>query len=566
MKRLYKNAKLYSIELDDSELRAEAMFVEDDKIVYIGTNEEGEKLADRDTLIVDCKGGSILPGFGDAHMHIGLSHKKFAVCDVSDAVTDLETQTPEEVVKYIQKKLVAFAEAHKDAKVIRGIGWDRFWFSGDMHGLTYNFDKKVIDEVIKDRPVVLDGFDGHITLLNSKALELANIESFDDPEKLIERDENGEPTGIIKEPVMMTPVCNAIPGYEFSIEEMIEGLFIAQDVFAKKGYTYLSDLMQNETSYKIIKSLAETGKLKVRIDGVFNCNNKTMEEDFKNAMCKKDMFNVADIFKVDTVKYFVDGELSMLTPLQDDYCEANGFEKGYRFPLLWDKDDLTKSMEDFQKEGFNIHVHAMGNNATKTTIDCIEKAQKYNDKGLRNAIAHCSFVEDEDKKRMGDLKIIASIQPEWQSECNASAPAMTSALGEEVHKKIYPSKSFEDNGVISAYGSDFPVYMPSAFSDIQTALTRKVNPLLSNYKNFKDLEPDMPEECITLKQAIKNHTINVAYQFHRDDITGSLKVGKSADFVVLDKDIESLKPEEIYSINVKETVFKGETTYKDRMY
>ena len=563
MKTLYKNAKILSIEMDDSETRAEAIVVDEDKISFIGSNEEANKHIDASTRIVDCKNGSLLPGFGDAHMHIALSHKKFAVCDVCDVITDFDTQTPEEVVKIIQERLLKFASNNPNAAVVRGIGWDRFWFTGNMHGLTYNFTKKDIDEVIKDRPVVLDGYDGHITLLNSKALELANIDSFDDPGNLIERDENGEPTGIIKEPVMMTPVCNAIPGYAFNEEEIKEGLRIAQEVFASKGYTYLSDCMQPELSYKLIKEMAEKDQLTVRIDGVFNCNNKTMANDLKNAVENKNTYNVKDLFKVDTVKYFVDGELAMIEPFDKEFCKANGLPEDFNYPLLWDQNDLAKSMEDVQKEGFNIHVHSMGDYATRVSIDCMEKAQKYNDKNLRNIIAHCSFVSDEDKKRMGELGIIASIQPEWQIESNESNPALTALLGKDVHKNIYPSKSLEDNNIVSAYGSDFPVYMPDALSDIQSALTRKANPKIPNYESYKHIPAEKPEECITLKQAIKNHTICVAYQFHRENITGSLKVNKSADFVLLDKDIEKVDIDKIYDINIVETVFKGKTVYRN---
>lgn len=562
MRTIYKNAKILSIEMDNSETRAEAIVVEGDKIAFIGSNEEADRYIDSSAKVVDCKGGSLLPGFGDAHMHIGLSHKKFVVCDVCDAVSDFDKQTPKEVIKIIQDKLKKFADEHKDAAVIRGMGWDRGWFYGNMHGLVYDISKKDLDEAISDRPVVLDGYDGHITLLNSKALELANINSFDDPGNLIERDNNGEPTGIIKEPVMMTPVCNAIPGYAFSLDEIKEGFKIAQEVFASKGYTYLSDCMQPESSYKMIKEMAEKDELTIRIDGVFNCNNKTMANDLKNALDNKNTYNVKDLFKVDTVKYFVDGELSMIEPLNKEYCKANGIPEDFMYPLLWDKNDLTKSMEDFQKEGFNIHVHSMGDYATRVAIDCMEKAQQYNNKNLRNIIAHCSFVTDVDKKRMGKLGIIASIQPEWQVESNASNPALTALLGPEVHRTIYPSKSLEDNNVISAYGSDFPVYMPNALSNIQTALTRRINPRIQNYESYKDLPAEMPEECITLKQAIKNQTICVAYQFHREDITGSLKVNKSADFVVLDKDIEKVDIDKIYDINVVETVFKGKTVYR----
>ena len=361
---------------------------------------------------------------------------------------------------------------------------------------------------------------------------------------------------------MMGPVCNAIAGYEFTSEEMKDSIKIALKVFAKKGYTYLSDCMQNETSYKILKQMALDDELTVRIDGVFNCNNKTMLDDLELAKKNKDTYNVKDILKVDTVKYFVDGELAMIEPLSDEVCDANGLKRGFRYPLLWNKEDLKKSMEDFQKQGFNIHVHSMGDYATQVTIDCMQNAQKYNSNNLRNIIAHCSFVTNEDKKRMGESNIIASIQPEWQCETNGSNPALTAFLGPETHRAIYPSKSLEDNNVVCAYGSDFPVYMPNGLSNIQTALTRVANHTIANYESYKDYPAEMPEECITLKQAIKNQTINVAYQFHRENLTGSLKVGKSADFIVLDKDIEKVKTNDIVDINVVETVFKGKTVYK----
>ena len=165
--KIYKNAKVYSIELDNSETRAEAIATDGDTITFIGSNEEVEKLVNDQTEVIDCNGGSLLPGFGDAHMHFCLSHKKFAVCDVSDVITDFNKQTPEEVVAIIQDRLRKFANEHKDAKVIRGIGWDRFWFSGNMRGLKYNFTRKDIDKVISDKPVILDGYDGHITILNT---------------------------------------------------------------------------------------------------------------------------------------------------------------------------------------------------------------------------------------------------------------------------------------------------------------------------------------------------------------------------------------------------------------
>ena len=115
---------------------------------------------------------------------------------------------------------------------------------------------------------------------------------------------------------------------------------------------------------------------------------------------------------------------------------------------------------------------------------------------------------------------------------------------------------------ICAYGSDYPVDLPNALNDIQMAMTRKSTRHCNFYELYKDMEPDIKEECVTLKEAIKAHTINVAYQFHREDITGSLEVGKSADFVILDSDIEKTPIDKIIDLTIVETVFKGNTTYK----
>ena len=152
----------------------------------------------------------------------------------------------------------------------------------------------------------------------------------------------------------------------------------------------------------------------------------------------------------------------------------------------------------------------------------------------------------------GKLGIIASIQPEWQAETDESSPTMVLLFGKEKHRQIYPGKSLEDNGIVVAYGSDFAVYMPNALSNIQTAMTRVVTPSMHEYEQFKHIPAGAPEECVTLKQALKNQTINVAYQFHRENITGSLKVGKSADFVVLDKDIEKIDVKDIVKLQIME--------------
>ena len=273
-----------------------------------------------------------------------------------------------------------------------------------------------IDAVIPDRPVALDSQCGHRCLLNTKALELAGItKDFDLHGHLIEREEDGTPNGIIQETSAIVDVCGRIPGFEYSDEQYRQAMLSSQDYFASRGFTYLCDCMRTDGPYKVIKKIAEDGELKVRIDGVYNCKDATRDEDIKRAISERGVFDVDDVLKVDTVKYFMDEEMAMIEPYTDEFCESSGLPKGSGTSegLLWDVDHYKKSMEDVKKAGYNIHVHCYGDLATHETINAMLNARKYDEKGnLRDIVAHIFFIDKEDVKRMADNDIIASIQPQ----------------------------------------------------------------------------------------------------------------------------------------------------------
>ena len=165
---------------------------------------------------------------------------------------------------------------------------------------------------------------------------------------------------------------------------------------------------------------------------------------------------------------------------------------------------------------------------------------------------------------MGKSHIIASIQPSWFSEGPTDQPVIVAYWGEDVARKTYPSKSLIDNGVICAYGSDFIVNPAYGLAGIQVAMTRKKVKMDLTYDLYKDVPAAAPEECISLKEALQAHTIHAAYQAHLENITGSIEVGKSAELVVLDGDLENTPAEKIQDVKVLETVFKGKTVYKKR--
>ena len=560
--KVYRNAKVYSVALDGTETHAEALAIKDGKFAYVGDETGATEWIGDATEVIDCKGKSVIPGLGDAHLHNAQATLKYGTCSFSDIIPNPETDTPDGVVKQIQEKLKAYAEEHKNAPVIRGFGWDRMWFACALQGIVRPFTRHDVDAVIPDKPVVLTSFCGHLVLLNTKALETAGVtKDTDDHNGLIIKEADGTPSGYISEPAIFHPIIYSIPNYDFTPEEYHDCLKKAFNDLNASGYTLLCDCQQVESSYAVLSEMAKNGEFTARVSGVHNVNDATRESDFEKAIANRTKFDVDELFMVDTVKYFADGSLAMIEPYTES---ASDKEPGTREPLLWDEEHLKESMALANKEGFNIHTHAMGSYAIHRVIDCYENAQQlYPNPKIRNIIAHCTFIEPEDRVRMGKSHIIASNQPGWFSDNPTEEPVMVAWWGEDVVRQTYPSKSLIDNGVVCAYGSDFPVNAAYGLAGIQVAMTRRHVKQDPTYELFKDLPAALPNECVSLKEALQAHTIHVAYQAHLEKVTGSIEVGKSAELVVLDSNIETTPADHIQDIKVLETLFKGKTVFKN---
>ena len=560
--KVYKNAKVYSVLLNGNEVHAEAIAIKDGKFVYVGDNEKVNDYVGSSTEVIDCKGKSVIPGLTDAHLHIATAATKMGSCDLG-SILPSEDETPQTIIVKIQNKLKEFAEAHPNDKVIRGIGWDRTWFLGGLQGIVRRFVKEDIDEVISDRPVVLSSYCGHAMMLNSKALEVAGVtRDTPDQDGLIVKDENGEPTGYIAEPAAYGPIVARIPNFGFSATEHHDYMSSAMNMFTEMGYTLICDAQQSTDAYEVISDMARNNELNMRISGVHNINDATREEDLQKAIDNRTKFDVGDMFRVDTLKFFADGTFSMIEPYVET-ATAIGKTPGTREPLLWDEQHMLESMVAGNKAGFNLHTHSMGSYSTKKVVDCyIEAQRQHPSESIRNIVAHCTFVSNEDRIRMGQNHIIASNQPGWFSDHPVIEPVYVSLWGEDVVEETYPCKSMIDNGVINAFGSDYAVNIPYGLSGLQVAMTRVSVHKDATYEQYKDLTPSRPQECISLKEALQAHTINGAYQAHLENVTGSIEVGKSAELLLLDSDIENTPAKEIENIQVVETVFKGKTVYK----
>ena len=563
--RVFTNAKVYSINLDGEVTHAEAVAVADGKIIFVGKGDEIQKYIGKDTEVTDCQGNTLMPAFNDGHMHFTISVRRFGVADLN--FTPDADATVEDVVKEIQRRVQEFADAHPDDPVIHGSGWDRGWFMGDLQGVIRPFTRHDIDAVVPDRPVVLDSYCGHVALLNTKALELAGVLSADTPEPeagLLRRGPDGIPDGYVQEPVLIGPLCEKIPDFNFTTQQYREGMLAAQDIFLSKGYALITDCMKGQGAYEPLVEMASDGSLKMRTSGTFLIMDDTREEDLQYAIDNRNAFNVGDMFTINTVKYFVDGTPSPLAPFNEQYLKDNGLPADYVEPLLWDEDHLMESMRKAAGAGFNIHVHSMGDRAQKVVVDALIEAQKQDpEHKLRNIIAHNMLVAPEDVQRMGENHIIANVQPLWMNENEVDNPSMTYMYGAEQQKRFYPFKSFIDAGVVCANGTDFTITMPDPFAAIQIAMTRRVVATDKDwYERCKDIPALNPDECVSLDEIVKALTINVAYQLHMEDITGSIETGKSAELVILDGDLENTPVEDICRLSVVETIIKGKTEYK----
>ncbi|MDO5321615.1 MAG: amidohydrolase [Bacteroidia bacterium] len=563
--RVFVNAKVYSISLDGKVTHAEAVAVTDGKIAYVGDEAGVREFIGKKTEITDCGGNTLMPAFNDGHMHFSISVRRFGVADLN-FVPEAGT-TPEEAVKEIQRRVKEFADAHPDDPVVHGSGWDRSWFSGGLAGPKYTFSRHDLDAVVPDRPVVLDSYCGHAAMFNTKALELAGVLSADTPEPeagTLRRGADGVPDGYVQEPVLIAPLCARIPDYDFTEQQKRDGMLAAQDMFLTKGYALVTDCMKTAGAYEPLVEIAKSGELKMRASGTFLIMDETREADMQYAIDNKDTYNVGDMFTINTVKYFVDGTPSPLAPFNPQYLKDNGLPLDYVEPLLWDEGHLTESFKKAAEAGFNIHIHTMGDRTQRVVVAGLIEAQKLDpEHKLRNVIAHNMLVDPQEIKLMGENGIIANVQPLWMSQNEVDDPGMGYVYGIEQQRRFYPFKSFIDAGAVCANGTDFSVNLPDPLAAIQIAMTRKVVATDKNwYERCKDVPAMNPAECVSLDDIVKALTINVAYQLHMEDLTGSIEVGKSAEMVILDSDLESTPVDDICKINVAETIIKGVTEYK----
>jgi predicted amidohydrolase YtcJ len=499
------------------------------KIAAIGTEEDIKPWVGPDTKMHLFKDQLIMPGFHDFHLHImagGLALK---------SVNLFAARSQEEAVAMVR----TYAESEPDGAWIIGFKWDSGRWNDKR--LPHRFS---LDAVSPDRPVILFSLDSHYAWANSKALEIANItRETDNPHYgMIEKDANGEPTGILVEGAIGFVTKHA---YDFSRSQKGQLLQSFLTEAARFGVTSVNNMYGSAATlddFTLFQEFEEDGNLTARIHLY-----PALDGDIDRVKKWRETY-ASQKLRVSGLKQFLDGVISNSTAyLIDPYSDDPTTCPQLAFP----PETIKKWVATADKEGFSIRFHAIGDGAVRLALDAYEAAEKSNGvRDSRHSVEHVEVIHPDDIPRFQELGVIASMQPGLLA--NTERGLYTSRIGEHRAKYAFAIQSLKNAGATMAFSTDFPIDPLNPMHQIHKAVTR----VDSSGKDAWN-----PEQSITLAEALKAYTYGSAYGTFRQDELGTLEVGKLADIVVLDRNLFEIPAEEIMDTRVQLTIADGNIVF-----
>jgi predicted amidohydrolase YtcJ len=517
---LIHNAKIYTV--DASFTVAEAMAIKDGKIVDIGPNNELKNRYQAKEEI-DARLRPIYPGFIDAHCHFLWYGNTFFSVDL------VGTKSWEEVIERTR----SFAQTNQD-EWITGRGWDQNdWTLKEFPS------KQKLDSLFPNRAVLLRRIDEHAAIANQKALDLAGITEKSEIEGGVYQKQNGKLTGLLIDNAI-TSVSKAIP--KPSLKKMERSLLKAQEMCFEKGLTTVSDALLENEMVNAIDSLHKSGKLKMKVYGMLAPSEANKQQFLENGPYLTDRLSARSF------KYFADGALGsrgakLLDPYHDEPSNTGLFLKDSAY--------LQKEAQALYEKGFQMNTHCIGDGANRLMLNIYGEVLKTtNDKRWR--IEHAQIVAKNDLKKFQEFTIIPSVQP---THATSDMYWVEERLGEKRMETAYSWKALLDQNGIIALGTDFPI--------------EDIDPIKTFYAAvFRKDAAGFPEGGFQLKnglsreEALKGMTIWAAISNFEEGQKGSLEKGKSADFIMLDRDIMKINESEVLKTRVERTYVNGEQVFK----
>ncbi len=528
------NGGIYTVDADRN--WAQAVAILDGVIMAVGDNSEIESMTGPETRTIDLAGKMALPGFHDAHVHPTMGGYALLGCDLEGL---------DSVGSIISKVTLCAGEA--DEGWLEGHAFDLGLFGQDGP------HKSLLDAIDTKRPVVLWGSDGHNAWANSRALELVGItaDTMDPALGVIERDPDGSPSGTLRETAQEL-VRVKLPA--LTLESNVEALRTGIRHLNSVGITSFIDAWVGLEDYQSYQVIDQSGDLTARVVTSLTYESgfaKHYGDDFEQVLASRGQYE-SERINHDSVKFFLDGVLEGETAaLLEPYVGMHG----HRGELILSPEQLDEAVTRFDSMGLQVHMHAIGDRAVRAGLDAIESARKQNGAtDNRHHISHLQLIHVDDIERFAALETAANFQATWAYPDQWIMELNLPVVGEERVQGMYPVGSVKRAGGRIVGGSDWNVSSANPLEAMETAVRRQ--------DALKETGPVLNQgERVGLAGMIDAYTINAAWLMHQEDSTGSIEIGKKADFVVLDRNLFEIPATEINEAQVSLTLLDGEVVF-----
>ncbi|MFT6993145.1 MAG: putative amidohydrolase YtcJ [Paraglaciecola sp.] len=521
------NVRGYTLDNSGELIRFTNMLFDGGKVIAIGGLELNERFPN--ATQVDGQNKVMLPGLIDAHGHVMMLGETLLQVDLRESKSALDAA----------KMVRAYAKGQQELAWITGRGWNQVLWQGKAYPTA-----GLLDEYINNKPVMLSRVDGHASWVNSKALEIAGItkDTLDPPGGKIVRDKQGNPTGILIDNAESLLLKHLPKTSEATLTAQLNA---AGSQLLSEGITSVHDAGIAKEIYDYYKKRVAEYSMPVRIYAMISATSPVLKQ-LLNTGYVQDQY---DWLSIRSVKAYGDGALgSRGAALLEPYSDAP-HNSGL---LVTREKDLKPLFDLVLGHGFQLNFHAIGDRANRLALDQFANSfSQVGGKLLRNRVEHAQVINVDDIPRFKTLNIIPAMQP---THATSDMNMAKDRVGANRLKGAYAWQTFLKQGSPVAFGSDFPVELSNPFFGLHAAVTRQD-------RNNTPNKGWIPREAVTVKQAFRGFTLDAAFAAHQDKILGGLTEGKWADFILIDQDIFTISPQDIWKTQVLETWIAGEKRF-----
>jgi len=565
---VYEHGVVYTA--DQGGKVAQALATSGGKIIYVGDDAGAQPLIGKNTTVVDLASRTVMPGLIDGHMHPVAAGMDLLKCNLS-----YSSLTVVQFRARIQSCLDERSKTEGADSWLEVVNWFRYGMGAEAAGV----DRKVLDSLKTQRPIIVHDSFGHSSLVNSRGLALAKItkQTQDPVGGRIARDQAGEPTGILEDAAQES-IGALLP--KPTAADHVAGARAALKAIRQQGVTAFLDAVGTDEDIEAFTAIEREGGLTARahfaplIRPADAQNSDTARAAVAKMVATAKRYDQGAIrpapsISVHQAKLFMDGVINAPAntgALLEPYLVNRGTAQAPRFePAARREPDvyfpvpvLKEILIDLGRNNIDPHLHTDGDWAVRAGLDAVQAMRAaLSGRDVRPAFAHCELVDPTDYPRFAQLNVIPVLSFQWEKPASDTIEGVVDSLGPRRAALVEPAGWLAQKGARIAYGSDWPVDPLDEWFALQVGVTRKERPgAPAKYSGRLGKDPGLSQG-----EVLRAITLNAAYELHEDRYIGSLEVGKLADLIVLDQDVATVAPERISSTKVLRTVVGGRVVY-----